>query len=102
METGFVILTTTGWPECDTYDDFGFTASVSDIYLAYNKAVKARDDMIETDKKDFAANYIEDGEGDRVDFIEGGDDEEKYVQFLLDNDVQYETKYSVKQIYVKD
>lgn len=107
MKTGYVIITASGWTQCDTDEDFGFAASVLDssIYTDYNKAVKARDDLIETDKEEFAATYIEDGEEDRVDFDEGGEgtlDEEKYVQFFLDDELQYENKYYIKQVYIRD
>ena len=107
MRTGYVIITASGWAQCDTDEDFGFAAAIwdSSIYPDFNQAAKARDDLIEAEKKEFAATYVEDGEEDRVDFGDGGTgalDDEKYVQFFLDDEMQSETKYYIKQVFIRD
>lgn len=102
MKTGYALVTAAGWPQCDTDDDFGFAATVDDVYLDYNKAYVARDKIIENDKEEFTAEYAEDGEEDRVDFSEDEVDEVKYVQFLLDGRVLNETKYYIKPVYIRD
>lgn len=102
MKKGYALVTANAWGQC-TDDGFGFSAMVDDIYLDYNKAVEARDAMIENDKE----KYVEEHNGgdeydDGLDIYEGEEDEEKYVQFILYGELQYETKYYIKPVYIRD
>lgn len=105
MKKGYAIVVASGWGQCDTDEDlgdFGFAASIAGVYLDYNKAVEERENVISADKNDFAANFGEDGDEDRIGFDEGEVDDYKYIQFILDDVVQSETKYYIKQVYIRD
>lgn len=102
MKKGYAIMVASGWSQCDTDENFGFSATVNDIYLDYNKAVEARDAMIKKDKEEIVANYKEDGEEDRVGFDEGEIDDEKYLQFYLDGYLQVEHKYYIGPVNIND
>lgn len=102
MKTGYAIMVASGWPQCDTDENFGFAATVNDIYIDHNKAVEARDAMIKKDKEEIVANYKEDGDEDRVGFEEGEIDDEKYLRFYLDGYLQVENKYYIKPVYIRD
>ena len=105
MKKGYAIVIASGWGQCDTDEDlgdFGFSASIDGVYLDYNKAVEERENIISSDKDDFAADFGEDGDEDRIGFDEGEVDDYKYIQFILDDVVQSETKYYIKPVYIRD
>lgn len=105
MKKGYAIVVTSGWGQCDTDEDlgdFGFAASIAGVYLDYNKAVEERENIISADKDDFAADFVDDGNAYRVGFDEGEVDDYKYIQFVLDDVVQSETKYYIKPVYIRD
>ena len=105
MKRGYAIVVASGWSQCDTdkdLGDFGFAASVDSVYLDYNKAVEERENIISADKDSFAVSFGEDGDADRIGFDEGEIGDYKYIQFILDDVVQSETKYYIKSVNIND
>lgn len=104
MKKGYAVLVASGWGQCDTDEDlgdFGFAASIAGVYLDYNKAVEERENIISADKDNFAANYKDDDGVGLVGFDEGEIDDYKYIEFILDDVVQSETKYYIKPVYIR-
>lgn len=105
MKKGYAIVVASGWSQCDTDEDlgdFGFAASVDDVYFDYNKAVEARESIISADKNNFAVDFGDEGDADRIDFDEGEINDYKYIRFILDDVVQSETKYYIRPVNIND